>query len=984
MKSINLPETQLKDLEAKKECVLRDCYKVSDAPPYATGIRLSQITNFFFFLSSLYLCRLFLILLFEDLILLAVRDIPQQIDIASILLLLTYEVFEDLIPLAVRDLPQQIDIALMLLLLAGSNLSMYEVCDDIGPPISKASISKSVICLSHKGGTKLRISFQWSKATWYGGKLTRGRSGTLIGQGSVTILSADTDYLPYPTGITSAYFKSHLLVDMPSVNYFRMFYMSSYTKGWMSFVKRSDAAHVCYSKPLDSIKNWNDHFFWIDSTAFPLSISLKSKILSKDPPPKLSQYDTEACDFLRTHTIPFRKFSEPFLCWVGISRYYTLDENCYLTFWDGEEGGDGFFAFIRHSDPTKVRIRERNLTERVVGLLKITEGRTVPLDPPVTAASGDSGDSIDKLFDEWNDAGQEHSVEGNDDVLEETIAKDASEVVAEKTKKKRKRKVTDDASGFTHPPKKSRDDYQSLPLNTSRKSLAALHGMIPKGFGIPSGVTEPLLSASVAPMPDVGPVDSVSGINLSLAADAPVVTVAVTTTVVADVAAILRSKSQDESKNLENIGDSASAGGANSDAAIISKLNKPSTSSDSFYASQSIDTKTMHRVYVPRWKVTNDSILDDPYVCLGAERNVEIAHLKSLLSLKKVEAAEAIRLHGQLTTVEAADAIATLESPNVAKETELASLSSQVAKLTSDLSGFQLSRDELNSKVVSLESERDCLITQVSAESAFELFRERIEALQDEQAKDLGDRIAELDAQLHGFKLDILKYLQSSEYLQALGQAIGCAVNKGIQDGLKAGVDHGKAERDLFVVEAYDPSIEGKYVDSVDALVAIDFSLIFELKSKKYSSIVDLMDSLCLEGVLAEIPRAEDLQPFPKQLTLPIHRPKDNVVFAETSLSSSLEVVHLQVQRFRGEVKEKRLSLTDVMTPLIEPLSLKSLTGEASTSAAPITTLSTTFASSTIVPPSLVVSDQVLVAESHNEDPPVVTFEKEELGTSPE
>ncbi|GJT18803.1 hypothetical protein Tco_0877509 [Tanacetum coccineum] len=69
---------------------------------------------------------------------------------------------------------------------------------------------------------------------------------------------------------------------------------TSYNKGWMSFVKRSGAAPVCHSKPLDSVNNWNDHFFWVDFTAVPLYVSLKSKILSKDPPPKLSQYDTEA------------------------------------------------------------------------------------------------------------------------------------------------------------------------------------------------------------------------------------------------------------------------------------------------------------------------------------------------------------------------------------------------------------------------------------------------------------------------------------------------------------------------------------------------------------------------------------------------------------------------------------------------------------------------------------------------------------------
>ncbi|GKE54445.1 hypothetical protein Tco_1489601, partial [Tanacetum coccineum] len=459
--------------------------------------------------------------------------------------------------------------------------------------------------------------------------------------------------------------------------------------------------------------------------------------------------------------------------------------------------------------------------------------------------------------------------------------------------------------------------------------------------------------------------------------DAPVVTVVVTTTVVADVAAILGSKARDVSKDFENIGDSTSTGGVNTDVASISKLNKPSASSDSIYASQSLDTKTMHRVYVPKWKVTNYSILEDPYVCrdltdrlappalfaqlhaidydqlysefnvgaarqvclraevrmqaehtlekkgeledkcaeqtmLLSERDAEIPYLKSLLSLKETEAAEAIRLRGQLTTVEAADAakdselkdlkekkfvlegerdvmsekIVTLEYANVAKEAELASFSSQVAKLTSDLSDLQLARDELNSQVASLESERDGLISQF----AFEIFSARTEATQDEQAKVLGTRVAELDAQLlemaahldeefyprfltsisrrhwiltHGLKLVILKCLQSPEYCHALGTTIGCAVNKGIQDGLRAGVDHGKAGRDLSIVEAYDPSAEAKYVEDINALCAVDFSLLSELKSKKDASIVDLIDSLRLEGPLTEILKAEDLQPSP-------------------------------------------------------------------------------------------------------------------------
>ncbi|GJT75063.1 hypothetical protein Tco_1041788 [Tanacetum coccineum] len=150
--------------------------------------------------------------------------------------------------------------------------------------------------------------------------------------------------------------------------------------------------------------------------------------------------------------------------------------------------------------------------------------------------------------------------------------------------------------------------------------------------------------------------------------------------------------------------------------------------------------------------------------------------------------------------------VTTLESVTALKETEVASLTTQVAQLTSDLSDSQFSCDELNSKVISLESERGGLVNQISSlESAFELFKQQMEAMQDELATALRNQVMELDAQL-------------------LEMAIGCAINKGIQDGLKAGVDHGKAGRDLSVIEAYDPSAESKYIDVVNALGAVDFS----------------------------------------------------------------------------------------------------------------------------------------------------------------
>ncbi|GKA35595.1 hypothetical protein Tco_0722086 [Tanacetum coccineum] len=638
--------------------------------------------------------------------------------------------------------------------------------------------------------------------------------------------------------------------------------LGSYNKGWMSFIKHPDAAPVCHIKPLDSVKNWNDHFFWVDSKAFPLSVSLKSKILSKDPSPKLSQYDTEECEFLRIHTAPFQKFPKPFLCWVGISRFYTLDENSYSTFWDGDEEMD-LFAFIRHSDPTKVRVGERNLADTELKLLKMTKGHTVALDPLTTVASGGSSDSIDRLFDEGDNAGQEHPAKNMMMFRRKLLLKMLQ-----------------------------KDDHQSLPPSTDGKSLSALRGIVLEGAVIPSDAARPLTRpphkryvVSSDSSHHSGSYYEAASLIRS-AADVPVVTVAVTTTVDANVAT--GSKAKDAPKDFEHIGDSASA------ASIL----KPS------------------RVYVLRWKL-HAMDYDQLYsefnvgatwqVCLGAEtallseRDAEIAHLKSLLSLKEVEAAEAISLRSQLSVVEAADA---------ARDVELASLSSQVANLTADLFGFRLSRNELNSKVASLESEKDCLATQKSSlESALELFKEQVEKMQDKHMRALSERVAAIDSDL----LEMVLQMDAEFYPRYLTTIAGRshAIDKGMQDGLVAGIKHGTAGRSITNVVAFNSSTEGDYVAAINTLQ---------------------------------------------------------------------EVAHNRLLWLRGDAAARRLSLTDSMLPLIEPLSARNLTGEASPSAdvatAVTTALSTTFAQTYLV--SEMLSTLVLPS------PKVVFEEEEELDTMPE
>nr|GEX28158.1 hypothetical protein [Tanacetum cinerariifolium] len=131
-------------------------------------------------------------------------------------------------------------------------------------------------------------------------------------------------------------------------------------------------------------------------------------------------------------------------------------------------------------------------------------------------------------------------------------------------------------------------------------------------------------------------------------------------------------------------------------------------------------------------------------------------------NLLKAEAAKAIRLHGQLLR----DKI----------------LSDKVAELDFDLLGMALHLDE---------EFYPCFLTTIAGWRWI-----------------LG----------RGLRLVVMKYLQSPEYLAALGRAIGRAIDKGRQDGLAACIDHGNGGRGLVDVAAYNPFAEANYFSVVNAL----------------------------------------------------------------------------------------------------------------------------------------------------------------------
>nr|GEV24544.1 nonaspanin [Tanacetum cinerariifolium] len=224
-----------------------------------------------------------------------------------------------------------------------------------------------------------------------------------------------------------------------------------------------------------------------------------------------------------------------------------------------------------------------------------------------------------------------------------------------------------------------------------------------------------------------------------------------------------------------------------------------------------------------------------------------------------------------------------------------------------------------------------------------------------------------------GLRLVVVKCLDSHEYLFALEAAISRAIEKGMQDGLSAGIDHGKAGRSLEDVVAYNPSMEEDYPSTFQSLREVDFPLLAELKSHKDASITNVMDLLHLEGQLANALGMSDLQLHVDQLMLLVHRSEDQVVLVETSLSFALNVTHSYDERIRENVEARRSTPIGVWTPLVDPLSIENLIGDVETSnrmpviAATTTALSITFASASTVPP-ITIEDYEIIGTDGPED----------------
>nr|GFB34702.1 cold-regulated 47 [Tanacetum cinerariifolium] len=188
--------------------------------------------------------------------------------------------------------------------------------------------------------------------------------------------------------------------------------------------------------------------------------------------------------------------------------------------------------------------------------------------------------------------------------------------------------------------------------------------------------------------------------------------------------------------------------------------------------------------------------------------------------------------------------IEALKQRNVSLKNEKESLDKKVEELQSLVPAKDLELKDLNVAVSSLRSQKDGLVDQVHAlettcsglrdqVSGYERLNAQIEEFQDVQMNIVNDKVAQLDADL----LEMALHLEEKFYPHLLTTIFGR-----MQDGLSAGIDHGKAGRNLANVVAYNPAAKADYNSALQKLREVDFSLVTELKSHKDASVEDIMN----------------------------------------------------------------------------------------------------------------------------------------------
>nr|GEV45224.1 hypothetical protein [Tanacetum cinerariifolium] len=291
-------------------------------------------------------------------------------------------------------------------------------------------------------------------------------------------------------------------------------------------------------------------------------------------------------------------------------------------------------------------------------------------------------------------------------------------------------------------------------------------------------------------------------------------------------------------------------------------------------ASSPIEVGSPESIYRPEWGVANGSLLDTLEACQDLVDHVappgyffELRHMhnEEFLRQYNVNLAQQVAMGSQLRLRFEQEAkllrksvaqVARRDKKIQARELEIKNLE---ARLETEADMKKVSNEHLSQQVATLQE-------QVSREEKLKAAFEEFKRYEDNRVE---QRCAELDARLDALSIDFDEEL----YPHMLTAIAAAGIAKGMSEGLRHGVEHGQAKLNVESIEAYDPEAEIKFVEALQALKDLKYSLMDQLEGLKDAHIDVIIAALYLESDTGDDASQYicDLRPSSSQLTIPVY-----------------------------------------------------------------------------------------------------------------
>ncbi|GJS62272.1 hypothetical protein Tco_0657056 [Tanacetum coccineum] len=583
---------------------------------------------------------------------------------------------------------------------------------------------------------------------------------------------------------------------IPTLPLFRVFYVPSYNSGWMSFSKRPGKnTPQCYTKPLDSLKNWNNRFFWVDERVFPTVVDWRTSA-PKDGMPTANSYSAADVTVLDTRRTPIQKQPEALLCLVGLSRRYFLGDDVYPTFLYDDDRDMDLFNLISAPNPAKVKTGSRPRAAHEVPLLTVTANRVIDMEDP-TVASGSSGtpSTVERSpldFDNENPAPTVTEGTGAEDQAQDVLAPGAPPKEAAATTEVIQEAVREEEVVAMEPPvNKRRKQMRCKRVNEEVKvnALPKDDSTTAKSVSNP----DPLSYSKPQPFPEQDIAQSSKGTATEIPIEG------VTTTKVNVQFSMGSPKSIDLCPIRRGVAKWILLG-----ASPLAQCSIPGPVQHDLARQVAMGSQL-------RLRFKQDARLLKKARAKIARRDQRIQvreeEMKKLdqeiQSLRVVES----EVHGLRNRTQNLETLLEAgEDIKKAAKAKNAELTKELEILRVQFSDLQVNNDQLSQQVSHLQA-------QVTGEERIKVAFEEFKKYEDNKVE---QRCAEMDARQDKLSVDIDEDLYP-HMLTAIA---------GMSEGLKYGIEHEKAGRDLADVDAYDPEANNKLVKAHQDLKDLKYLMV--------------------------------------------------------------------------------------------------------------------------------------------------------------